>query len=200
MAKIPRPFMRITDTEAKIRTSVELTGEYDVGGDDGQGHSEVIEAQAPMTVREAKHLLWLISELRKAVNDHDALVHFLEIYGEHCNSLADALRAYQKAVAAGIDADPELWREAARKGKEALREIKKGCLMDRKHCSGCRDDFYNGHNNLGVKECWSLKTARLIWRKEVHIDQRPPWNQKARRLPSCYHADRYVYVDPKATC
>lgn len=41
---------------------------------------------------------------------------------------------------------------------------------------------------------------KLIWRKEVHIDQRPPWNQKAKLLPNCYHKPRYVYVGPDQTC
>jgi hypothetical protein len=72
--------------------------------------------------------------------------------------------------------------------------------MDRKHCRGCRNDFYNGRQNFNGNECWSLKTAKIVWRKEVHIDQVPPWTQKARRLPDCYHAPRHVYVDPKRTC
>lgn len=36
-------------------------------------------------------------------------------------------------------------------------------------------------------------------RKEVHIDQRPPWDQKARLFPSCYKKQRHVYVGPKQT-
>lgn len=38
--------------------------------------------------------------------------------------------------------------------------------MDKKYCGGCVDDFHNGHNPYGVKECWSLKTAKLVtkWR------------------------------------
>ena len=68
--------------------------------------------------------------------------------------------------------------------------------MDKKHCSGCYNDFYNDHNPLGVKECWSLKDAVLIMRKEVSIDQVPPWTQKARLLPNCYSRQRFVYVKP----
>lgn len=68
--------------------------------------------------------------------------------------------------------------------------------MTKKDCEGCRNDFYNGNNPMGVKECWSFKTAKIVWSKEVHIDQVPPWNQKAKRLPDCYHADRYVYIKP----
>jgi hypothetical protein len=49
----------------------------------------------------------------------------------------------------------------------------------------------------GKPECWSLKDAKLISRKEVSIDQRPPWNQKAGRFPNCYSRQRYVYVSPE---
>ena len=72
--------------------------------------------------------------------------------------------------------------------------------MDRKHCTGCRNNFYNGNNDLGVKECWSMKDAKLIMRKEVHIDQMPPWKQKAIELPNCYSKERFVYVAPDRTC
>jgi len=64
--------------------------------------------------------------------------------------------------------------------------------MDRKYCSGCHDDVYN--NGLGGShECFLLKKAKIILRKEVHIDQVPPWNQRAKRFPDCYHKQRYVY-------
>ena len=66
-----------------------------------------------------------------------------------------------------------------------------------KHCVGCRNDFYNGKNELGVKECWSLEKTEMVWKKEVHIDQRPPWTQKAKRFLSCFHRPRHVYVKPE---
>lgn len=72
--------------------------------------------------------------------------------------------------------------------------------MDRKHCSGCRNNFYNGNNDLGVQQCLSLKNAKLIMRKEVHIDQVPPWKQKAQKFPDCYSKARFVYVAPDRTC
>lgn len=65
---------------------------------------------------------------------------------------------------------------------------------------GCYNDFYNGNNDLGVGECWSLKTAKVIFRKEVSINQRPPWNQPARRFLSCYRKTGYVYVGKDQTC
>lgn len=70
-----------------------------------------------------------------------------------------------------------------------------------KHCAGCHDDFYNQAGNSGASHgrCWSLPDMQLIMRKEVSIDQRPPWTQKARKLPACYHRPRFVYVKPDQT-
>lgn len=37
---------------------------------------------------------------------------------------------------------------------------------DRKYCNGCRDDFYNHRNEPGFDgstECWSLKSADIVW-------------------------------------
>ena len=68
--------------------------------------------------------------------------------------------------------------------------------MTKRDCVGCRDNFYNGNNPLGVAECWMYKDAKLIPRKEVSIDQRPPWTQEPRLLPNCYSRSRYVYVRP----
>ena len=66
-----------------------------------------------------------------------------------------------------------------------------------KDCAGCRDDFYNGHNPLGVTRCWSLDSAKFVLRKEVHVDQVPPWDQKPIRVPDCFRRPRHVYVDPE---
>lgn len=68
-----------------------------------------------------------------------------------------------------------------------------------KHCAGCRNNFYNGNNDLGVKRCWSLPTAKLVKRKEVHRDQVPPWNQKPIKVLSCYHRAGWFYMDPERT-
>lgn len=62
-------------------------------------------------------------------------------------------------------------------------------------CVGCRDNFYNGNNSLGVKECWSLASAKLIQRKQVPLDQRPPWDQPYEKRPSCYKRSGYVFVN-----
>lgn len=69
--------------------------------------------------------------------------------------------------------------------------------MDRKHCVGCEDNFYNGNNPYGIKSCWGLESAKVILRKQVSIDQRPPWDQKPVELPSCYHKKRYIFVKPE---
>ena len=76
--------------------------------------------------------------------------------------------------------------------------------MDSKHCRGCRDDFYN-HTPMGLNvvdgkpRCWSLADAKLVIRKRVHINQRPPWNQPAEKLPNCYRAPQFVFVSPERT-
>lgn len=66
-----------------------------------------------------------------------------------------------------------------------------------KHCIGCRDNYYNQSGNSSTGYCWMLDTMKLVMRKEVHVSQRPPWNQKEKLLPDCYHKPQYVYVDPK---
>jgi hypothetical protein len=68
------------------------------------------------------------------------------------------------------------------------------------HCKDCRDDFYNDKNPYRITECWCLKTMKLKMRKEVPIDQVPPWTQEAKLIPHCYHREGYVYVGPKTTC
>lgn len=69
-----------------------------------------------------------------------------------------------------------------------------------KYCQNCRDNFYNGHNDIGVSECWNLRSAKIVWKKEVGLWQRPPWNQKAVRVLSCYGRKGFVYVGPDQTC
>jgi len=69
--------------------------------------------------------------------------------------------------------------------------------MDAKHCAGCHNDFYNGRQNFDGKECWSLKTATLVKKIRIHIDQPPPYKQKPETVPSCYHVQRYVMVKPE---
>ena len=72
--------------------------------------------------------------------------------------------------------------------------------MDKKHCIGCRNDFYNGKNPHGVEECWHLKDAKLVWRIPIGNYEPPPYrNKKKVRKPHCFHEsgpNRTHYVDP----
>ena len=34
-------------------------------------------------------------------------------------------------------------------------------------CVGCRDNYYNGNNPHGVKECWHLKSAKRVTRYRI---------------------------------
>jgi hypothetical protein len=70
-----------------------------------------------------------------------------------------------------------------------------------KHCAGCRDDFYNGNNPLGVSECWSRKDAKLEARYELHVDApmsgyKKPWRKV--RKPNCYYRSLFVYISKLA--
>ena len=66
----------------------------------------------------------------------------------------------------------------------------------REMCAGCKDNFYNGGNPYGVKECWNLTSATVVSRVQVHIDQVPPWTQEPVNVLSCYKQNHYVFVDP----
>jgi len=73
--------------------------------------------------------------------------------------------------------------------------------MDRKHCAGCRDSFYNGNNNLGIKECWHLKTAKLVWRIPIGHWENPPYlNKKKVQVFDCWYGsgpNRIHYIKPE---
>lgn len=66
-------------------------------------------------------------------------------------------------------------------------------------CSGCRDDFYNGHNDLGCQQCWSFPSAVVEKRIKVGVWERPPYNAKrAAWTLSCHKPQGYVQVKPDA--
>ncbi len=67
-----------------------------------------------------------------------------------------------------------------------------------KHCAGCHDDVYN-HGCGGSNRCWSLAGMKLVLKKQIHINQRPPWTQKAIRVPDCYRRKGFVYVGKDQT-
>jgi len=66
-----------------------------------------------------------------------------------------------------------------------------------KYCAGCSENFYNGNNNLGIKECCYLKDAKVVWKKPVGVNERPPWKNKARRVLDCYRQKGVYWTDPK---
>jgi hypothetical protein len=74
-----------------------------------------------------------------------------------------------------------------------------------KDCAGCRDNVYNRQSNtvlgLATGQCWCLGTARLVRRKQIHINDIPPWHwQPVQVVPSCYRKAGYVYVGKDQLC
>lgn len=65
-------------------------------------------------------------------------------------------------------------------------------------CSGCRDNFYNGNNELGVSECWSYKNARVVkrWRIGWWTQQDKKENFDKVTTLSCHNAPgRYAHSE-----
>ena len=71
--------------------------------------------------------------------------------------------------------------------------------MNKQYCEGCDDNFYNSNGPCSIKECWSFNNAKLVNKKRVSINQRPPWKQESIRVPNCYRESGYVFVDPRRT-
>ena len=69
--------------------------------------------------------------------------------------------------------------------------------MKKEECSNCEDNFYNGNNDLGVKVCWNFKDAKIIKRKKVGLNDRPPYNWKPQKFPNCYKQKGYVFINEK---
>jgi len=72
--------------------------------------------------------------------------------------------------------------------------------MDKKHCSGCGDNFYNNNNPLDIKECWLFKGAKLVKRIGIGHWEAPPYkDKKIVKMPSCYNergSSRTHYIAP----
>ena len=67
--------------------------------------------------------------------------------------------------------------------------------LDRKHCVGCEDDFYNGNNDLGVDECWCREDAKQKQYLMIPADMLPPYkHMKTEWKPTCFHRKGYVKV------
>lgn len=72
-----------------------------------------------------------------------------------------------------------------------------------KMCRGCRDDFYNGHNELGVKRCWALKDAKVVkrWRIGTWTSPSQPGAFLEVETLSCHYAPgKYSHVDNLPVC
>ena len=77
------------------------------------------------------------------------------------------------------------------------KEEKRKC-----YCGGCYKNVYNNGTG-GSKECWSLKTSKVMLRKRVSINQQTPWKQKPTKMLSCLTgggSSGYVYVTGDAQC
>jgi len=67
----------------------------------------------------------------------------------------------------------------------------------KKYCAGCYDDVYN-HGLGGSRECWHLEDSKVVKRKEVHINDVPPWkHQTIKKVNNCYNKSKHVYVNPE---
>jgi len=66
-----------------------------------------------------------------------------------------------------------------------------------KHCLGCRDDFYNDKNPMGVKRCWGLKTAKMVTRFRIGTWTQPtqPYAFTTVRQFQCFHQDGQHYYE-----
>lgn len=72
-------------------------------------------------------------------------------------------------------------------------------MLDKKKCSGCEDDFYNGKNPYGIQQCWLLEKAKLVERKLIPTMQPPPYNKiPLTKVPHCYKQKGYSTVKPES--
>lgn len=75
-------------------------------------------------------------------------------------------------------------------------------LLNTKHCVGCEDNFYNDGREGG---CWGRRTAKIIPRQQVGINDMPvqlkdgSWGHTTpySKKPSCYRKRGYVFYDKK---
>ncbi len=70
-------------------------------------------------------------------------------------------------------------------------------IEKRKMCAGCHDNYYNCNE---TDCCWSLRTAKVVKRKMVHINDVPPWNHTPIKTLSCFHRPKFVMVGERQTC
>lgn len=48
-----------------------------------------------------------------------------------------------------------------------VKESKPRKRVDKVYCVGCGDNFYNGSNDMGIKECWNFKSAKVVNRFRI---------------------------------
>ena len=63
-------------------------------------------------------------------------------------------------------------------------------LKSKRLCVGCRNNFYNGNNPAGVRECWSFKKAKVVRRWKLGWWTMPLSPRAFRECwaLSCHHA------------
>lgn len=75
--------------------------------------------------------------------------------------------------------------------------------MTKTACIGCRDNFYNGNNTLGVKECVMYPTAIIVvrWAQDWHTRSDAPGAFMEVEVPSCYNRPgNTAYVRSLPSC
>lgn len=73
--------------------------------------------------------------------------------------------------------------------------------MKKEKCKGCRNNFYNGNNSLGVSECLSFKDAKVVWRIPIGHLENPPYKKENVRVPDCWQGEgsnRTHYIKAEA--
>ena len=61
-------------------------------------------------------------------------------------------------------------------------------------CLGCKDDFYNSKNTIGVDECWHFKDAEIVKVIRIGFWENPPYADKPiEKKLSCYRRNREVF-------
>lgn len=57
-------------------------------------------------------------------------------------------------------------------------------------CLGCRDNFYNGNNPMGVKQCWMFPKAKVVVRYKIGWWTKPtqPGAYEKVETLNCHHA------------
>jgi len=71
---------------------------------------------------------------------------------------------------------------------------------DKSKCVGCRDDWYNGKNPLGIKSCRHLENAELVQRILVHRNQIPPYDRGFATVEvyDCRKEVDFCFVKPES--